>query len=240
MARASRAAAACTPGPTTASPTRLEVGPGRTLHLDGRPWLIRGVTYSPTPLGYDPTTFSAGTDFHSTEFSAIHARDVELMEDMGVNAIRVYAVSATSSGRAFWDVLDAANISVFAGNVLYVPLGEASECTQEKNVLYLNTNYRRYVFTAHDNVEAGQWLGQLRDGIARAKRIAKERPKNKAKLAAATHSSNGESIAATHSGNRESLAATHSSNRASIAASNACHRASYTYWAAYGARWSLT
>ena len=46
------------------------------------------------------------------------------MEEMGVNAIRVYDVGDSEAGQVeFWERLDRSNISVMAGIELHVPTG---------------------------------------------------------------------------------------------------------------------
>ena len=53
---------------------------GRLLRLDGRPFLMRGVTYAPTPPGDDPGWVSA--DYLSSAYTSMHVRDLSLMEQM--------------------------------------------------------------------------------------------------------------------------------------------------------------
>ena len=67
-----------------AAPETLTVD-GRKLLMDGKPWVMRGVTYAPTPVGNDPGWGRGSTaDYHSTDYSDIHARDIDLLEEMGV------------------------------------------------------------------------------------------------------------------------------------------------------------
>ena len=93
---------------------------GRNLLLDGEPWLIRGVSYSPTPLDQDPDW--SGQDYHSAAYAGMHRRDIELLAEMGTNSIRVYDLGHTDLGqRQLWDMLGSANITVFAGMDLHIP-----------------------------------------------------------------------------------------------------------------------
>ena len=107
-----------------AAPETLTVD-GRKLLMDGKPWVMRGVTYAPTPVGNDPGWGRGSTaDYHSTDYSDIHARDIDLLEEMGVNTIRVYDVGDSEEGQhEFWERLDNSNISVMAGIELHVPTG---------------------------------------------------------------------------------------------------------------------
>ena len=70
---------------------------GRLLRLDGRPFLMRGVTYAPTPPGDDPGWVSA--DYLSSAYTSMHVRDLSLMEQMGLNTIRLYGAGAVEAGR---------------------------------------------------------------------------------------------------------------------------------------------
>ena len=76
-----------------AAPETLTVD-GRKLLMDGKPWVMRGVTYAPTPVGNDPGWGRGSTaDYHSTDYSDIHARDIDLLEEMSLG------FQAYSSGR---------------------------------------------------------------------------------------------------------------------------------------------
>ena len=67
-----------------AAPETLTVD-GRKLLMDGKPWVMRGVTYAPTPVGNDPGWGRGSTaDYHSTDYSDIHARDIDLLEEVAV------------------------------------------------------------------------------------------------------------------------------------------------------------
>ena len=56
--------------------------------------MMRGVTYAPTPVGNDPGWGRGSTaDYHSTDYSDIHARDIDLLEEMSLG------FQAYSSGR---------------------------------------------------------------------------------------------------------------------------------------------
>jgi hypothetical protein len=63
---------------------------GRTLYLDGEPWLMRALCYSPIPVGWDPDWFEPYGDFFTSEFAGIYERDIPLMAAAGVNTLRVY------------------------------------------------------------------------------------------------------------------------------------------------------
>ena len=84
---------------------RLSVS-GRQLYLDGSPFFMRGVTYAPTPPGDDPGWVHA--DYLSTAYRAMQVRDLGLMEEMGLNTIRLYGVGETEAVAVAGEESDAA------------------------------------------------------------------------------------------------------------------------------------
>jgi hypothetical protein len=65
---------------------------GRQLYVDGQPFQVRGVGYSPTPLGVGMGQAPPnGGDLYSVENSAIYDRDLPLLKAMGANTIRLWA-----------------------------------------------------------------------------------------------------------------------------------------------------
>ena len=65
---------------------------GRGLLLNGQPFTVKGVNYSPIPIG---TTFDDGDkigDVFFDYFNPIHEVDFQLMKEMGVNTIRIYGM----------------------------------------------------------------------------------------------------------------------------------------------------
>ncbi len=101
-------------GPVTASGVKVVKQPsGWQLLVDGQPYVIRGVAYAPTPIGEDPALgnwrdWMVTDDNHNGQIDAAyeswvdqngdHRRndneptvgDFKLMQDMGVNTLRLY------------------------------------------------------------------------------------------------------------------------------------------------------
>ena len=93
---------------------------GRLLRLDGRPFLMRGVTYAPTPPGDDPSWVSA--DYLSSAYAPMHLRDLSLMEQVGLNTIRLYGVGAVEAGQAgFYDMVANRSIGVIGASDYTLP-----------------------------------------------------------------------------------------------------------------------
>ena len=85
----------------------------RLLLLDDKPYLMRGVAYSPTPIGIDPQDQSL--DFFYEDYQAIYDRDLPLMKAAGINTLRVYVMEATVSHADFLDKCVLNNITVVGG-----------------------------------------------------------------------------------------------------------------------------
>jgi len=88
---------------------------GRTLYLDGKPWLMRAVCYSPVPVGWDPDWFEPYGDFFTNDYAGIFERDLPLMAAAGVNTIRIYTLKFSKRHKQFFDLALAYNISIFVG-----------------------------------------------------------------------------------------------------------------------------
>ena len=106
-------------GPAPSGSDGLRVRSNRTLELHGRPFLARGVTYSPAPIGFDVSSASSSMDFFSSENEPIWRRDLPVMRDMGINTIRVYSLEQSAQHTEFLDLAHALNITVLAGFPLH-------------------------------------------------------------------------------------------------------------------------
>ena len=83
---------------------------GRTLYLDGKPWLMRAVCYSPVPVGWDPDWFEPYGDFFTNDYAGIFERDIPLMAAAGVNTMRIYTLKFSKRHRQFFDLAHQYNI----------------------------------------------------------------------------------------------------------------------------------
>ncbi len=73
-------------GNTYATNVRMS---GRQILLDGKPFAVKGVGYSPVPIGVDPETTPPYGDYFTSNYSAIYERDLPLIREMGANTIRL-------------------------------------------------------------------------------------------------------------------------------------------------------
>lgn len=76
---------------------------GRQLRLDGNPFTIRGVVYSPVPVGVDPETTAPYGDYFTSAYAGIQDRDLSLLRQMGANAVLIPCWENTADHRAFLD-----------------------------------------------------------------------------------------------------------------------------------------
>jgi parallel beta-helix repeat protein len=76
---------------------------GRKLMINGNPFTIKGVGYSPVPIGDDPETTSPYGDYFTSDYSSIYDRDLPLLRDMGANTIRLWGWNNTADHLDFLD-----------------------------------------------------------------------------------------------------------------------------------------
>jgi hypothetical protein len=62
---------------------------GGGLFVNDEPFTVKGVNYSPVPIGVDPETTSPYGDYFTSNYSPIYERDLPILRQMGVNTIRI-------------------------------------------------------------------------------------------------------------------------------------------------------
>lgn len=76
---------------------------GREIQLDGAAFQVRGVCYQPAPIGDNPSASAPFGDYFTPNYTAITARDLPLIRELGANVIRIYGWSETADHTAFLD-----------------------------------------------------------------------------------------------------------------------------------------
>jgi M6 family metalloprotease-like protein len=76
---------------------------GRQLVVNGSPFTIKGVGYSPVPICDDPEAMSPNGDYFTSGYSAIYDRDLPLLREMGANTIRLWSWNNTADHLDFLD-----------------------------------------------------------------------------------------------------------------------------------------
>ncbi len=69
-------------------PTPVDVR-GKELLVNGAPFKVKGVIYSPVPIGEDPNASPYG-DYFTAPYSTLHNRDFPVLRTLGANAVRLY------------------------------------------------------------------------------------------------------------------------------------------------------
>ncbi|KAK3271990.1 hypothetical protein CYMTET_19686 [Cymbomonas tetramitiformis] len=64
---------------------------GREIFIDGEKFFMRGMAYSPAPIGQYPKYQQPLGDFFTPEYAEIYTRDLLLLKGMGCNSVRLYA-----------------------------------------------------------------------------------------------------------------------------------------------------
>ena len=85
---------------------------GKTLLLDGAPWIMRGICYSPVPYGADPGYGEPWGDYFVWQYTEIFTRDIDLMARMGANTLRLYTLKTSRRHTPFFDAALAAGLVV--------------------------------------------------------------------------------------------------------------------------------
>ena len=88
---------------------------GRTLYLDGKPWLMRALCYSPVPVGWDPDWFEPYGDFFTSEYAGIYERDIPLIAAAGINTLRIYTLKYSHRHTHFFDLCERYGINIVVG-----------------------------------------------------------------------------------------------------------------------------
>eukprot|EP00966_Prymnesium_polylepis_P138001 3188630-Prymnesium_polylepis.1 len=76
---------------------------------------MRGVAYSPTPIGSSPPTGDLHADFFGPGDAHIYGRDLPLLSALGANTIRLFKLDPSKDHTDFFDRCVQQNLTVLAG-----------------------------------------------------------------------------------------------------------------------------
>src|SRR3990167_2139293 len=62
----------------------------RQILLNGNPFIVKGVGYSPVPIGTDPEAGEPYGDYYTYNFNKVYNRDLPLLRKIGANTIRLW------------------------------------------------------------------------------------------------------------------------------------------------------
>eukprot|EP00457_Paulinella_chromatophora_P003193 gb/GEZN01003199.1/.p1 GENE.gb/GEZN01003199.1/~~gb/GEZN01003199.1/.p1 ORF type:complete len:603 (+),score=93.37 gb/GEZN01003199.1/:131-1939(+) len=76
---------------------------GNKMFVNGQPFFIKGICYSPAPIGESPVAGEPFGDYFTAEYSRIWERDLPLMKAMGANVVRIYSWNVSHDHTPFLD-----------------------------------------------------------------------------------------------------------------------------------------
>lgn len=98
---------------------------GMRMLVDGAPLDVRGICYSPVPVGESPNWTPFG-DYFTADYAYIWLRDLPVMRDMRINVIRIYGWSTHANHKVFLDTCVKYGIRVlitfYVGNIEQNPV----------------------------------------------------------------------------------------------------------------------
>jgi len=106
---------------------------GRQILLNGKPFFAKGVGYQPTPVGENPARSPNG-DYFTSNYAGIYKPDIDLMDAMGVNAIKIYSWFPDKDHSDFLNYAYSKGIYVIIG--YYMPPGTVIGNFAEKLELF--------------------------------------------------------------------------------------------------------
>jgi len=89
-------------GPRKTSVSGVAVS-GRQIRVNGAPFTITGVDYSPAPIGIDPETTPPYGDRFTSGYSSIYGRDLPVLRELGANTIRLWGWDNAADHSDFLD-----------------------------------------------------------------------------------------------------------------------------------------
>ena len=75
----------------------------KSISVNDALFQVKGVGYSPTPIGYDPEIQKPYGDYFTDDYQDLHKRDLPLLRAMGSNTIRLWSWNPTADHLNFLD-----------------------------------------------------------------------------------------------------------------------------------------
>lgn len=124
---------------------------GRQLYVNGEKFAIRGVCYSPVPIGESPS-FSPNGDYFTSKYAYIWSRDLPSIKAMGANTIRIYGWNRNSDHTHFLDYVASLDMYVFV--TYYVGTAKESPVNNATARQAVVTNFATEVkkYSTHDAI----------------------------------------------------------------------------------------
>jgi hypothetical protein len=107
---------------------------GTQILVDGEPFFIKGVIYSPSPMGSHPAWTWPHGDFFIPQYQNLWDRDFPMLQNLGANTIRISGWNNDLDHGYFLDKAHQAGLKVIVtfnlGNVWQSPVGEEWQLQQ--------------------------------------------------------------------------------------------------------------
>ena len=132
----------------------------RVIMLDCKPWMMRGVSYSPVPWMHDPSYHEPYGDYFTDEYYDIVKRDLALFQEMGANTVRLYAWRLKTRHMKFLDLADELGLQVSSA----FEMGTAEDTplsTFQERALALSRLQRRLQVSKHRAITMWQVGNEL-------------------------------------------------------------------------------
>lgn len=146
--------AAITVNVYSATPNAVSIS-GRSLAVNSQSFTIRGINYSPVPIGQDPYNPPYG-DYYTSAYSSIHTRDLTQIRQMGANSIRLWIWDTEADHKDFLDMAYNSGVSpiyVIAGYNINPGLDLTDQTTRE----IIKEDFRAMVQTHRDHPAILLW-----------------------------------------------------------------------------------
>ena len=128
--------------------------------LDGAPWMMRGISYSPVPTGEDPGYALPYGDYFTSQYEPLFARDLALMAEMGANTVRVYTWSTSARHGTFLDMAHHLGLAVVA--VFEMGTAEQTPLVEPRDLAYAQTRLQAKVRATGGHGERAQCAPRAR------------------------------------------------------------------------------
>jgi hypothetical protein len=85
------------------APLSVTINAGKQLLINSIPFTVKGINYSPVPIGDDPETTPPYGDYFTSGYANIYTRDLPLLRSMGANTVRLWTWDDTADHHDFLD-----------------------------------------------------------------------------------------------------------------------------------------
>ena len=132
-------------------PSAVSISSGQMM-LNGTPFTIKGVGYSPIPIGADPETTAPYGDYFTSNYSAVYDRDLPLLREMGANTVRLISWDNAADHHDFLDAAYNGGVNpVYVIATYWIETGLNIETASPDNVReQIKADFREMV-AAHKN-----------------------------------------------------------------------------------------